>query len=556
MEIEIKQCKKCQQNFELDQDDFSFYEKMKVPVPNICPDCRFKMKAMWRNEMRLYSGRKCDLCNKNILSMYNPKSLYKVYCYDCFYSDKWQAVDYGVDYNLSEPFFSQVNILFKKVPRINLGISSGDGPNINSEYVNMAGGCKNCYLVFNGGIGEEMMYCRGVRHGLQVSDCYFGENLERCYECINSLKSNGLIFARNTFDSMDSIFVLNCRNINDCFGCVNLQNKSNYFFNQALSKEEYTKKVKEIIGSYSKMEEYKKRFFEFSLQFAKRENNNFKTSNSVGDFLLECKNIKNSFEIIGAENSKNLFSTRSAHNSNGVIGYGFKSELLLECVSTGLSLNIIGSFSVGTSQNIYYSFNLKNCHDCISCDGLKNAQHCILNKQYSKEEYEKLKEHIVKELTDLGIHGLMMPPEIAPFAYNETIAQDNMPLTKEEALAQGFRWEDDVQMTIGKETLKPENIPNHINDVDDSIIKEILKCIECERNYKITEQELRFYRKMILPIPRKCFFCRHRNRIQRRGPFKFFKRNCDNCGKETHTNLTKEVAPTMYCEKCYQQEVI
>jgi hypothetical protein len=131
-----------------------------------------------------------------------------------------------------------------------------------------------------------------------------------------------------------------------------------------------------------------------------------------------------------------------------------------------------------------------------------------------------------------------------------------MPLTKEEALAQGFRWEDDIQMTKGKETLLLENIPDHIKDVKDGITSEILKCINCERNYKITEQELLFYRKMILPIPRQCFFCRHRDRIKRRGPFKFLKRDCDNCGKETYTNLTKEVAPIMYCEKCYQQKVI
>ena len=130
-----------------------------------------------------------------------------------------------------------------------------------------------------------------------------------------------------------------------------------------------------------------------------------------------------------------------------------------------------------------------------------------------------------------------------------------MPLTKEEALSQGCRWEDDLQMTKGKETLLPENIPDHIGDVHDSITNEILKCISCERNYKITEQELLFYRKIILPIPRQCFYCRHHDRIRRRGSFKFFIRECFKCGEDTYTNLTTEVAPIMYCEKCYQQEV-
>ena len=77
---ETRVCNKCQQSFILDQDDFSFYEKMKVSAPNVCPDCRFKMRAIWRNEINLYTGQKCGLCQKNIISMYNPKKGYNVFC--------------------------------------------------------------------------------------------------------------------------------------------------------------------------------------------------------------------------------------------------------------------------------------------------------------------------------------------------------------------------------------------------------------------------------------------------------------------------------------------
>jgi hypothetical protein len=556
METENRICKKCQKNFELDQDDFSFYEKMKVPVPKICPDCRFKMRAMWRNEMSLYTGRKCGLCGKNVLSMYDPKLGYVVYCYRCYLSDVWDPKGYGKEYDFNKKFFEQLNNLIYEIPKNTTFIDLSSGPIVNSEYANMAGGMKNCYMVFNGGMGEDMMYCRGVRPAKEISYCYFGKNIERCYECVNVEKSNGIIFGKNTSDSMDSMFTLNCKGVNNCFGCINLRNKSNCWFNGQLSHDEYQKRINEIKGSYEKMEEVKNKFFEFSKTLPQKENNNLKTINSIGDFLLECKNISNGFEAIGAENSKNIFSTRNTKNSDGVIGFGYNSELLLECVAVGHSSRIIGSFSLSNCQDVFYSISLRNCHDCIGCDGLTNSEYCILNKQYTKEEYEILKAHIIKELTDLGIHGLMMPVEIAPFAYNETIAQDNMPLTKEEAIAQGFRWEDDIQMTKGKETLLPEKIPDYINDVKDDIVQEILKCINCERNYKITEQELRFYRKMVLPIPRQCFYCRHRDRIKRRGSFKFFKRDCDNCGEETYTNLTKEVAPIMYCEKCYQQEVI
>ena len=178
-----------------------------------------------------------------------------------------------------------------------------------------------------------------------------------------------------------------------------------------------------------------------------------------------------------------------------------------------------------------------------------------MNKQYTKEEYERLREKIIKELKEKDLYGLMMPQELAPFAYNETIAHDNMPLSKEEALAQGFRWEDDIQKTKGKETLQPEKIPDHIRDVQDSITSEILKCIDCNRNYKIINQELLFYRKMNIPIPRKCFYCRHQDRIIRRGPYKFWNRSCAKCQKSIMANYAPERPEIVYCEKCYQQEV-
>ena len=553
--METRQCKKCHIEFTLDQDDFSFYEKMKVPPPNICSDCRFKMRAMWRNEMSLYNDE-CSKTGEPIITMYNPKNKYNIVTHDYYSSDEWDVFEYALNYDYNKSFFEQLYYLLKSVPKPPTYLSKGDGPNINSNYSNYAGGLKNCYLVFNCGPLEESMYTRGIRGSSEVVDCYFGIQMELCYESVNCPKSSRVIYGQDSNSCVDCILIKNCSGLTNCFGCVNLRNKSNCWFNEQLTPDEYESRVSGIIGNYSKLKEFRNKFENFCSKFPHRENHNIKTENSSGDYLTECKNIKDSFEIASSENCKFLFSSKDIKDSIGTVGFGFKSENLLECTAVGYSSNVIGSCQVTNSSNIFYSNILHNCHDCIGCDGLKNAEYCILNKQYTKEEYEKIKEHIIKELTDKGIYGLMMPPEIAPFAYNETIAQDNMPLTKEEAIAEGFRWEDDIQMTKGKETLQPEEIPDHINDIDDEITKEILRCIECERNYKITEQELLFYRKMKLPAPRKCFFCRHQDRIKKRGPYKFWDRKCDNCGKNIKTSYSPDRPEIVYCEKCYQQEVI
>lgn len=552
----IKQvCKKCKQDFILDSNDQGFYQKMKVPNPQVCPDCRFKMRALFRNETTLYSGRKCALCGKSVISMYNPKSPYTIYCYDCFYSEKWDPKDYAMEYDESRPFLDQFKEFLIKVPKITTYISLGAGVNINSEYTNMSSGCKNCYLVFNTSPAEETMYSRGVRQVLNSSDLYFGTKLDRCYECINVQESSGIIWGQNVTGSVDCAFVLNGRGLINCFGCVNLNNKSYHFLNEPLAPKEYKKKIAEILGSYEKIEEFKKEFAKLILNFPMRENNNIKTVNSTGDYLFECKNVEDSFEVYNGEDCRYVFSSKLIKDSMGVIGYGTKSERLLEVVATGLCSNVIGTYGAENSNDILYGFYVRNCKNCIGCDALHNVQYSILNKEYSKEEYERLRAKIIAELTELDLYGLMIPPELAPFAYNETIAQDNFPLTKDEALNEGLTWEDDIQKTEGKETLQPENIPDHIKNVKDSITVEVLRCIDCNRNYKIIAQELLFYRKMNLPIPRKCFYCRHQDRIVRRGPYKFWNRTCAKCQKDIVTNYSPNKPEIVYCEKCYQQEV-
>lgn len=547
-----QECKKCKKNFVLEKDCLSFYEKMQVPSPKVCPDCRFKMRAMFRNETTLYSGRNCGLCSKAVISMYNPKSPYNIYCYKCFYSEKWDAIDYAMDYDENRSFIDQFKELLLKVPKITTFLSTGYGMNIDSEYVNMASGCKNCYLVFNTGPAEDSFYSRGLRYVKDSSDIYFGTNLERCYESINIQESSGIFFGKNISGSLDSAFVVNCRGVMNCFGCVNLNNKSYYFLNEPIPKEEYNKKVTEILGSYEKIEDFKKEFEKFTKQFPIRENNNIKSLNSTGDYLFECKSVKNSFEITKSEDCRYIFSSKEIKDSMDVLGYGTNCEKMLDVVATGLSSNIISTYGAENCSDILYGFYVAKCKDCIGCDGLKNGKYAILNKKYDKKEYERLRKKIITELTQKDLYGIMMPPELAPFAYNETIAQDNFPITKQEALAQGFRWEDDIQKTEGKETLQPKDVPDNIKD---SIIKEILKCVDCNRNYKITNQELLFYRKIKVVIPRKCFYCRHKDRTLRRGPYKFWDRNCEKCKKEITTNYAPNRPEIVYCEKCYQQEV-
>ncbi|MBI4034098.1 MAG: hypothetical protein HY378_00935 [Candidatus Brennerbacteria bacterium] len=549
-------CKQCENQFEITPDDLGFYEKMRVPPPNLCPDCRFRRRVAFRNEMTLYN-RTCNLCSKPVVSMFNTKSPYTIYCSDCWFSDKWDPYSYATDYDESKPFFEQLKELSIRVPKLGLYVSAAIVENINSDYTNFAGGNKDCYLVFNAGPGNEnCAYSRGIQ-GRDVFDCYYANEVERVYECVNVNKSAGTAWGQNSSDCIDSWFLMNCVGCQNCFGCVNLRHKSYYFLNKQLDKNEWKKRTSEIVGSYKKIQEFTKEFEKFSLRFPRRESTNLKTVNCSGNYITESKNCSNCFEITFSEDMRYAFSVKYAKDCQDVLGHCRSSELILEGVGTGFyGQRVIGSWAVETSQDVGYSFAVKSSKNCFGCDGLRNAEYCILNRRYPKEDYESLRKEIIGGLKSIGEYGLFMPPALALFGYNETIGQDNLPMVKDEALKQGFKWEDDVQITKGKGTLKPEQIPDRIEDVTDSILKEVLVCVSCGRNYKITKQEFDFYKRMNIPVPRQCFFCRHADRLRRRGPFKLYSRKCAKCSKEIQTTYAPERPEIVYCETCYQKEVV
>ena len=289
------------------------------------------------------------------------------------------------------------------------------------------------------------------------------------------------------------------------------------------------------------------------------------------------KNVKNCFVVKSLENCRYCEHAGDADNpvkdSYDVTLTAGVSECY-ECVTADHSqLNLFALFSV-KSQDIKYCHHCHNCKYCFGCVGLRNANYCILNKQYTKEEYEELVPKIIKQMNDMPYldkkgnkysYGEYFPIELSYFGYNESSAMELLPLLKGEAIKEGYNWQDNTQRTTGKETLKPENIPESINDIEDSILDEILVCINCQRNYKIVKNELNFYKKMKIPIPRRCFNCRYAARMARRNPLKIWHRACM-CDKENHEHKEKcevefetpyspDRPEIVYCEKCYQAEV-
>ncbi len=561
---ETKICQNCKKDFVIEPDDFSFYEKIKVPPPTFCPKCRLVRRLIWRNERSLYK-RKCDMCNKQIIAMYDNNVSFPVYCPECYRSDNWEASKYGQKYDFSIFFFEQFKELFKKVPRLSLWQSSDC---YEVDYANYVKLCKNVYLSFSILSGSEnISFSSNIDNSKEIFDSYNITNSELIYEGIDGDKNYNSQYSYWSSNCINCNFILDCNNCNNCFKCVNLQNKKYCILNKQCSKEEYENKIKEFdMGSYKFIEKTFKEFWGFSFKHPRKYTRIINCINSTGNNLRNCKNTKLSFSCYGTDNVKYCYRSVGIKDSIDVCHSW--AELVYEHALAGSenSKNLKFIINGGSAcHNLEYCDFCKSSSYLLGCIGLRNKKYCILNKQYTKEEYEELISKIKQHMNDMPYvdskgniykYGEFFPSELSPFGYNETVINDHFSLTKKEIIEHGYSYKEKIENKYVI-TLKAKDIPDNIKDVDNSILNEVIECFISNKAFKITPFELQFYRKMNIPIPKLHPDERYKERLAQRNPMKLWHRTCmkEGCNNEFETSYSPDRPEIVYCEKCYQKEV-
>ncbi len=564
-------CQNCKQNFTIEPDDFSFYEKIKVPPPTFCPECRFQRRYAWRNERSLEKAI-CGNCNKNILSAYPQKRTYPIFCHNCWMSDAWDPMDYGQDYDFSKPFFEQFKELFDKVPRLNLFQVNST----NSDYSNIIRDCKDVYLSYSVVVGEDVHYSKNVDRSRQIVDCLCINDCENCFNLVYGANNYNVIYSVIVRSCLNSAFLFDCVGCSNCFMSSNLRNKQYVYKNQQYTKEEYNKLIEKInLGNFDTFSECVVEFEKIKLYAIHRFADIFKSVDSTGNALGNTKNAKNCFEAYDIENVKYVSRSFAIKDSMDVNNTGLGSELVYEYTSGGARLQrVIGSLAaLNPLSESYYSGWCGSSSNLFGCFGIRNKKFCILNKQYTEDEYKNILPKIIihmNEVLYVGKNdrvykfGEFFPIELSPFAYNGSVAQEHLILTEKQIKDFGFNYteKEEKNYQISKKT---EDIPNSIKEVDDSILNEIIECThkgnclhQCTTAFKITKEELSFYKKVNLPLPRICPNCRHYKRLEYRNPWKLWHRSCMNegCNNEFETSYSPDRPEKVYCEKCYQQEVL
>ena len=556
-----KICKSCKTNFKIRKEDLIFYDQIKVPPPLCCPDCRMQRRLAFRNERTLYK-RVCDLCKKDGISIYPNGTPFPVYCHKCWWGDGWDPTDFKIDYDVSKPFLDQFGELKNKVPRIALLVIDS----INSDYTNNAGENKNCYLIFAAENSEDCLYGRLIQRCKNSMDCNVLYDSELCYECIDTRKSFKCLYGERLQECVDVLFSFNMRNCQNCIFCTNGRNLNYCIENKQYTKEGFEKKKAEILSNYKSLEEAKKKYEQIRTQAVVKYASSVKCNNVTGDYIYNCYDGVRVFDAENTKNSSYIGIAEGTIDCQDCDNLYFKPERCYNIMGTLQSTNCISCVYPMYCNEVYYSDSCYNCVSCFGCVGLNKKNYHILNKQYTKEEYEKIKNDIVDSVKKEGIYGEFFPGLLSPFGYNETIANEYFPMTEKEAEEKGFNWQSEASGTYGKETIKEEEMPETIADVTEDILKEILVCKDCKKNFRITKSELDFYKRMNIPLPHKDFECRHQDRMKKRNPRQLWHRACmcemknhphgmQKCENEFETSYSPDRPEIVYCETCYQQEV-
>ncbi len=609
MNKETRNCQNCKQDFTIEPEDFEFYKKIEVPPPTWCRECRIMRRMCSMNQRNLYR-RKCDLCEKEIISIFGAQAGHPVYCQKCYWSDNWNPSEYGQDYDFSKPFFEQFKTLLLKIPRFSL--QSVYPSMINSEYCNIASYLKNCYLMFNSDYSEDCYYGTYVERSKNSFDLYMADLCELCYESNNLFKCFKVFYSNNCNDCIDVYFSKNLRGCSNCFGCINLSNKQYYFFNEPCAKEEYFNKVKQYdLGSREVVAQLKEKINKFWNQYPQKFAEGIKNLNVSGNYIFNSKNVNSCYEVGDSENLKycQFLFIASTKDCYDVTMWGGGLSYAYDSMGVGGGTNGI-KFSVdcwANLMNIEYCFDLLVANsDLFGCVNLRNKKFCILNKQYSEAEYKNLIPKIKKHMIDVPYidkqgrvykYGEFFPPEIYPSAYNETIVQEYFPLVKTEALERGFAWKDFEDKNYHAAVLIDKTLEN-IKEIEDKILEQVLSCghrgdcrDQCTVAFKITPRELEFYRSLNIPLPELCPNCRHYERLRKNSEFKLWHQQCmcgqfanseehmansqelvsnklnylnstqhfhgsDPCPNKFETSYAPERPEIIYCEECYQQEVL
>ena len=548
----IKTCPHCTAQFVITDEDEVAHARFGFEVPDECSLCRHKQRIAFRNGRQLH-WRTCDLCKKDMVSNIAGWKPYKVYCPDCWYSDRWDPLSFGRDFDFGRPFFEQFSELKCDVPMLGLTRINCE----NSDYCNMCGGNKNCYLVFGGDFNEETLFGTLCMHNKFAVDCDFANRNQFCYFLNDSYDCYGCRFIFDCKNCSDCAFCSDSTGCRDCILCTMLVQKQYCIRNLQFSKEEYERQKRDLVnGSYMQQQKNWSEFLALRGTRTVKYAHILNAQHCSGDYIEGSKNCRKCFDVWDSED---MFDVVLGISAKDCVDCGFVGHELERCYNLQSAIGdyeCAHGFSVWNCQHAEYCDTVIQSRSIFGSTQLHQKHHCILNKEYTEQEFKNLRERIVEHMKKSDEWGRFFPRSLSTFGYNESTACDFFPMSREQALKEGFTWDDHPpEVAHAEKEINAAELSDRIDETPDDILNWAVRSEKSGRPFKIIKQELDFYRHYRIRIPQLHPDERHLLRMSLRNPRTMWKRECMKCDKEIETTYSPERTERVLCEECYLKEV-
>lgn len=296
---------------------------------------------------------------------------------------------------------------FRALRDLSPRISVSGYQNQNCPYGNAIYNSKNCYVCFDMDSSENCIYCGTVTRTRSSVDCEDIWDSELCYEgyeIYNSYNCDYSRFLRNCSDCKYSYDLLNCHN---CFGCSGLRRANYHIFNKPYSPEDYAARLT-FLAKQPK-EEIARQVEELKLQIPHNASRHFNAENCFGDNIQNSKNCFYCFSIKNVHDGAYLYDVYTV--------YGERNEDAYDCYFGVDYHNCYEGIQVGDGWNVNFAHYCEHIRDsefteaCFNsnylfgCIYINHGEYRILNKQYSKSDWQTEVAELREDLKQKGMYN-------------------------------------------------------------------------------------------------------------------------------------------------------
>ncbi len=442
----------------------------------------------------------------NLISRFPKSERIKIIDKDSFNESRDDLTKKWIEYNFEKDFFGNFSFILSNTPIASIFHYKD---NLNSDYTDIAVDSKNAYLS-----SCVVLYSQNVCYSFMVrGECiyifnslYVSENSENVYFSRWVIKSYKIFYSSYITNSNNIWFSSNLIWCSECISCSNLINQKYCINNKKLSKQNYLKEKDKILKN--------KRDFLNKYINTDKIWKNYWSENISWNYVINSENVENGNYVSWTQDAKNImFIWAKSLNKNFydvfIAWWSWRYDNYWVQNTWGSDL-VFCSACIWYSMNIFYSYFLDGCSYCIWCVWLKNKSYCILNKQYSKEEWEIMADKIFNQMNIDWILWDFFPWDLNPFYFNDTVAWLIWWFLKEEVEKEGYMWrKEEIKIDIPEWSVIVKS--SELNDFqyynknwEWTINPEIMKKVIVDEKwnyYRIVKMEYDFLVKHWLPLP-------------------------------------------------------